>query len=130
MFDFESTHGASLNEAITRILDSMKTQEASSKEYSATVDNLVNLAKIKNEAAKLEFDSGIEEDKLRNETEKIALDAEKLKFEQNKQNSWRPSPDAIVAVVGTLATAILVLNYEKLGVITSKAFAFIGKTVK
>lgn len=130
MFDFESNHGESLNETITSILDYMKKMDSGSKEYTTAVDNLVNLAKIKNEASKLEFESGIEEDKLRNETEKIALDAEKLKFEQEKQNSWRPSPDAIIAVVGTLATAILVLNYEKLGVITSKAFAFIGKTVK
>lgn len=130
MFDFDSTHGAALNEAITSIFTTMRGYEGSSKEYSTAVDNLVNLVKIKNDAAKLEFDSGIESDKLRNETEKIALDVEKLQFEQEKHNSWRPSSDAIIAVVGTLATAILVLNYEKLGVITSKAFTFIGKTMK
>lgn len=44
--------------------------------------------------------------------------------------SWRPSPDAVIGVLGTIATAFLVLNFEKLGVITSKAFTFIGKTMK
>lgn len=53
-----------------------------------------------------------------------------MKLKQEINPSWRPSPDAIVGVVGTIATALLVLNYEKLGVITSKAFTFIGKSVR
>ena len=130
MFDFQSMHGDALNEAITSVFATMTGHDESSEEYSTTVKNLVELVKIKNEAAKLEFEAELESDKLRNETEKIALDAAKLQFEQEKQNSWRPSSDAIVAVVGTIATAIIVLNYEKLGVITSKAFTFIGKTMK
>jgi hypothetical protein len=44
--------------------------------------------------------------------------------------SWRPSPDAIVGVIGTIITALVVLNFEKVGVITSKAFTFVGKSMK
>ena len=50
-----------------------------------------------------------------------------LKLKKEINPSWRPSPDALVGLVGTLITTVLVLNYEKLGVVTSKAFTFIGK---
>lgn len=49
----------------------------------------------------------------------------KLKKELNP--SWRPSPDAIIGAAGSILSVVLVLHYEKLGVVTSKAFAFIGK---
>lgn len=53
----------------------------------------------------------------------------KLKKEINP--SWRPSPDAIIGVLGTIATAIIVLKYEKLGnIITTKAFGFVGRMLK
>lgn len=39
----------------------------------------------------------------------------------------RVSPDTWVAVVGNLVAVLLVLNYEKAGVITSRAFQFVGK---
>lgn len=50
-----------------------------------------------------------------------------MKLKKELDSSWRPSPDALVGLAGTLITTILVLHHEKLGVITSKAFAFIGK---
>lgn len=54
-----------------------------------------------------------------------------VKFEKLKNDikspSWTPSPDAVLAAVATIGTTILVLHYEKLGAVTSKAFGFIGK---
>ena len=32
---------------------------------------------------------------------------------------------AIIGVLGNLAVAVLILNYEKVGIVTSRAFAFI-----
>lgn len=49
----------------------------------------------------------------------------KLKKEINP--SWRPSPDAIIAAAGSVLSIVLILHYEKLGVITSKALSFVGK---
>lgn len=49
----------------------------------------------------------------------------KLKKETNP--SWRPSPDAIIAAGGSVLTVLLILHYEKLGVVTSKALSFVGK---
>lgn len=50
-----------------------------------------------------------------------------MKLKQELDPSWRPSPDAIVGAVGSILGIVLVLHFEKLGVITSKAFGFLGK---
>lgn len=51
-----------------------------------------------------------------------------MKLKKDINPSWRPSPDALVGLAGTILTTLLVLNYEKIGnVVTSKAFSFIGK---
>lgn len=50
---------------------------------------------------------------------------EKLRTETTKP--WIPSPDATVAAVGSIASVILILNYEKLGAVTSKAIGFVSK---
>lgn len=52
----------------------------------------------------------------------------KLKKEINP--SWMPSPDAIVGAAASILGIILVLNYEKLGIVTSKAWSFIGRSFK
>lgn len=49
----------------------------------------------------------------------------KLKAEINP--SWRPSPDAIVGAAGSILGIVLILHYEKIGAVTSKALSFIGK---
>jgi hypothetical protein len=52
----------------------------------------------------------------------------KLKKELNL--SWTPSPDAVVAAAGSVLGILLILNFEKAGVVTSKALSFVGKTFK
>lgn len=49
----------------------------------------------------------------------------KLKKEMNP--SWRPSPDALVGAAGSVLGIVLILHFEKLGVITSKALSFVTK---
>jgi len=50
-----------------------------------------------------------------------------MKLKKETAPSWRPSPDALVGVAGSLLSVILILHYEKLGVITSKALSFVTK---
>lgn len=50
---------------------------------------------------------------------------EKLQKEVN--HSWKPSPDAIVGAAGSVLGIVLILHYEKIGVVTSKALGFVGK---
>lgn len=40
---------------------------------------------------------------------------------------WRISPDIVAAIVGNLAGIGLILGYERLGVVTSKAIGFVLK---
>lgn len=47
----------------------------------------------------------------------------KLKKELNP--SWRPSPDALVGVAGSLVSILVILNFERFHVITSKAMSFV-----
>ncbi len=49
----------------------------------------------------------------------------KLKKELNP--SWRPSPDALVGALGSVLGILLILNFEKMNVISSKALAFVSK---
>ena len=40
---------------------------------------------------------------------------------------WKVSPDTILIIVGNLAGILLILKYEKLDIITSKALGFVIK---
>lgn len=47
---------------------------------------------------------------------------------QKKDNpSWRPSPDAMITAGASVLGIFLILHYEKLNNITSKALSFVGK---
>lgn len=72
----------------------------------------------------------LESRKIEIETEKIELDKEKFASEREDVRSWKPTPDAVVGAVASVAGILFVLHYEKLGVITSKALGFVGKTLK
>jgi len=52
---------------------------------------------------------------------------EPRKEEEVKPDKFRPSPDVVLAVGGNLLGILLILYYEKLGVISSKAFNLVGK---
>ena len=46
---------------------------------------------------------------------------------QSKEKEHRASPDTIAVILGGLLQVILMLNFEKTGVISSKALGFIMK---
>ena len=52
---------------------------------------------------------------------------QKLRDELKKSSTWRPSPDAIVGAAASLGGILLILNYERAGVIATKALGFIAK---
>jgi len=62
------------------------------------------------------------------EYDKITDQIIKLKKLQNDTtHSWKPSPDAVVGAAGSILGIVLILQYEKIGVIASKALGFVGK---
>ena len=50
-----------------------------------------------------------------------------MKLKKEITPTWRPSPDALIGAVGSLLGILTILHFEKAGVITSKALAFVGK---
>jgi hypothetical protein len=53
-----------------------------------------------------------------------------MKLKQEVNPAWRPSPDAVIAAAGSLLGILLILNYERAEVVTSKALSFVMKIVK
>lgn len=49
------------------------------------------------------------------------------KLQHEVKPSWRPSPDVLVSAGVSVLTIVLILHYEKLNVVTSKALGFVGK---
>lgn len=77
-------------------------------------------------------------DKLHNElivlnssTEEYAKIADQLVKLYNLKDatvrSQKVSADVLATIAANLGTALLVLNFERAGVVTSKAFSFVGK---
>ena len=50
---------------------------------------------------------------------------EKLEMIRNKRKSFKVSPDVIISSTCSLVGILLILNYERTSVITSKAISFI-----
>lgn len=62
------------------------------------------------------------------EFDKITDQIVKLKKLQKEVDSpWIPSPDAAVGALASVLGIVLVLHYEKIGVVTSKALGFVKK---
>lgn len=128
MFNFNNTaHSEGLDARIAELLEELDALTGSTDEYTTTAANLAKLMELKNqsiktgnESAKIEYDRDAECDKIRIEDAKFAA-------EQEKERSWKPSPDAVVGAAASIVGILFVLHYEKANVIASKALGFIGK---
>lgn len=49
------------------------------------------------------------------------------KLQSREKEGKRVSPDTLILVLGNLAGILLILNYERLGIVTSKALSFVLK---
>lgn len=61
------------------------------------------------------------------EHDKLLGQLERLYKLRGSNKSFSVSGDAIVGALATIATTVIVLNYEQIHVVTSKAFGFIPK---
>lgn len=62
------------------------------------------------------------------EYNKVLIDIERLqKLKSKNPDNSRVSPDTLVLVLGNLAGILLILNYERIGIVTSKAMSFVLK---
>lgn len=62
------------------------------------------------------------------EYEKLLAQLERLyKLQNHNPSGFRPSADAVLTVAGSVIGILLIINHEKLNVISSKAMSFIVK---
>lgn len=61
---------------------------------------------------------------------RAARNIETLAKAKSELDSKRISSDAVLGAVGSFGTVLLVLHFEKLGVVTSKAFSIATKIVR
>lgn len=146
MFNFSrSDISETLDTRIAELLEELDTLTGSEDNYAKTVANLAKLmelknqflktdneaTKIQNDRAKVEYENLLSEEEVRINQRKIKLDEAIFAAAQEKDRSWKPSPDAVVGAAASVVGILLVLHYEKLGdIVTSKAFGFIGKFTK
>ena len=50
-----------------------------------------------------------------------------MKLKKEIEPSWHVSPDVLIAAGANILGILLILNYEKLGIVTSKALSFVAK---
>jgi hypothetical protein len=76
----------------------------------------------------------VEMNGLNSDSEEYAAAADQLvklmKLKKEITPTWRPSPDALVGAAGSILGILLILNFERAGVVTSKALTFVTKIVK
>jgi hypothetical protein len=69
----------------------------------------------------------VENDYEPEETAKMVGQLEKLHKLKELETPWRPSPDTVLTVAGSVLGIVLILGYERANVVTSKALAFVLK---
>jgi len=50
-----------------------------------------------------------------------------IKLKKEIEPSWRVSPDTLALIGANLLGILLILNFERAGVVASKALSFVGK---
>ena len=139
--------------SLEEVIDNHQTQmvgvDAYSSEYIQMMKDLSVLYKLRSEERvseqkQKEFDLKVKEFQLkeeelefkreheRNESSYKAKDytlkeAEILMKEADLERRGKISPDTVIMVAGNLAGILLILNFEKVGVVTSKAMGLLIK---
>lgn len=136
-----------LNEAIAKVLHSMSDQDPETEEYRIIADQLTKLMKVKQIIAELKL-KALEASNKKTEIENTArlkemeilsrdqdlhasrlLKADELALKTKESNKPdRVSRDTLALVVANLTGIALIIGYERVNVIASKALGFIART--
>lgn len=117
------TEDSALDEEIARVYSRLATFEAETEEYRNAVDQLSKLYKLKEKQNQLALE-------LYQHKDKHSLEQQQMDHQYDEDNRpfyARVSPDAVLAVAGNLAIALIVVKYEQTGVISSQVRNFIKK---
>lgn len=119
-----------LNTAIDNIIKLMNGSEPGTKEYAALADQLTKLYKLKEIDINLilkEFDALNKQQHQDAETELKKLDI--LQKMREMKLPFGLKPETVALIAANLLGIALILNHERLNVVTSKAVSFV-KTLK
>lgn len=124
------TEPTKLEEAIDRIMSKMAGIEPDTKEYAAMVDQLTKLYKLKETDVKLqlqEFDAISKREEVTSSSELKQAELT-LKQEETEFRKKRVSPETLAIIGGNIAGIVLILGYEHVHVVTSKALGFVMRS--
>ena len=128
MFTKLFTEPAVLNTVIDQLIQLLETETPGTKDYTALVDQLTKLYKLKEIDTNLELKIVESEDKERiNEVQTEILE---LELDQKKKESKIPfgiKPETLALIAANLAGIALILGHERLNVVTTKAIGFVSK---
>lgn len=154
MFDHVlKTSNSKLEEAIEKLLTQMLDETCETEQYAKMADQLVKLYKAKELDSKInvtEFDTKINVNdsnrKAAQETEELLLKKDDHRMRQDElemkltlmdvenqtktselKDRRRVSPDTLALVGANLAGIVMIIGYERMNVIASKALGFVSK---
>ena len=100
-------------EEVNRIIDSMSVMDPYSDEYSNSLKSLEKMMKLR--------------DIKREEAFQILDTLLKAKNDDKSRGANKELINTLLIVLGNLLGIVLILNYEKMGVVASKALGFVIK---
>lgn len=126
MFTKFFTDPTELNSVIDQLIDKLTEEEAGTKEFTALVDQLTKLYKLKEIDTNLQLKELESEDKQR--TNEVQSELTELEIENKKREMKIPfgiKPETLALIAANLAGIALILGHERLNVVTTKAIGFV-----
>ena len=123
MFDPFTHEDPALDEAIASAFNDLTSHNAADEGFQQTVDQLSKLYSLKNAQAQLNLQA-----QQSHAAHQLACDQNAWAEELDQRPFYmRVSPDTLLTVAGSLLTAVIVVKYERTGVISSKVMSFMKK---
>ena len=118
-----------LNQAIDDTIAAMLKEKAGTQEYAKLVDQLTKLYKLK----EIDINAVLKEADFLNKQQQQEAETElkKLDIRQKLREMKLPfgmKPETLAIIAANLLGILLILNHERLNVVTSKAVSFVKKS--
>ena len=118
-----------LNQAIDDLIAAMIKEKAGTQEYAKLVDQLIKLYKLK----EIDINAVLKEAEFLNKQQQQEAETElkKLDIRQKLREMKLPfgmKPETLAIIAANLLGILLILNHERLNVVTSKAVSFVKKS--
>ena len=118
-----------LNQAIDDLIAAMIKEKAGTQEYAKLVDQLTKLYKLK----EIDINAVLKEADFLNKQQQQEAETElkKLDIRQRLREMKLPfgmKPETLAIIAANLLGILLILNHERLNVVTSKAVSFVKKS--